>query len=285
MGAVKPIVPGPMRPFFPEDDPPGRLLPPAEAAERLWMIFDSHKAGRSGEALAEWNEIRLPPYAAHWRDLAMGAAYLQAGALSRAEMSFEAARQRQPENAVVAYFMGLLRLEQAAAVMRVPDNLNKSHDRLVSYTPAEDKALYEASAIMELQWAIARAHEIRLDEPLIETDMQLEETVFVPRTVNLLAAIGGENFAGRAHHTLFGVHLRRGELEVAEQHLDQTAQSGTDVLYGYRDLAEAYLIQERHAEAVRALGKDLDFQFPWARPLCERLVGLISKSPEAERIW
>ena len=282
---AKPILPARMQPFFPESNPPGRILPPAEAAHRLEMIFDAHRAGCSGEALAGWGEVRLPPYMAHWREIAMGAAYLQAGDLSQAEMSFEAARRMQPGHAVAAYFMGLVRLEQAVGVMRVPDGLIKARERLVSYTPAEDKELYERVAIIELQFAIARAHEVRLDEPLIATDMQLEESVFVPRTGNLLAAIGADNFAGKAHHTLFGVLMKRGELDAAEFHLGQAAQSGMEVLYGYRDLAEAYLIQERNADAVRALGMDLQVQFPWAVAMCERMVGAWKESLSREFAW
>jgi tetratricopeptide (TPR) repeat protein len=278
---AKPILPAPMRPFFPENPPPGRILPPAEAAARLWMIFDSHRAGCAAEALAGWNEVRLPDYMAHWREMAIGAAYMQAGDLPRAEMSFEGARQMQPDHAILAYFTGLLRLEQATAAMRVPDNLNKNRDSLVSYTPGEDKAMYEAAAIAELQFAIARAHEIRLDEPLIETDMQIEESVFVPRTGNLLVALGADNFVGKAHHTLFGVMLKRGELDAADYHLGQAARRGIAVLYGYRDLAEAYVIQERNSDALRALRRDLEIQFPWAA----RLFGLEAEVPMGDWVW
>jgi tetratricopeptide (TPR) repeat protein len=267
----KPLTPMPMRPYFPEEDPPGRVLPPAQAAHQLWMIFDSHRAGNTAEALEGWSEVRLPEHMAHWRELAIAAAYLQSGDLVRAEKALEAAQQMQPEHAVAAYFTGLLRLEQAAMATRVPDGLKRARERLVSYTPAEDKALYERAAIIELQFAIARAQEVCRDEPLIETDMAIEESVIVPRAGDLLAALGADNFAGKAHHTLFGVLIKRGELDAAEYHLGQVAQSGMDVLYGYRDLAEAYLMQERNADAVRAIGLDLQVQFPWAAQMCERM--------------
>lgn len=281
---AKPMMPAPLGPFFPED-PPGRLLPPAEAAARLWMIFDNHRAGRLLEALRGWDEVSLPKATAHWREIAMGAAYLQSGDLAKAEQHFDAARQMEPQHAAAAYFIGLLRLEQAAATARVPDSLNKIRHRLVSYSPREDKAMYEAAAIAELRFAIARAHEFRLDEPLIVTDMQIEEAVFVPRAADLLAALGADNFSGKAHHTLFGVQLKYGELDAAEYHLGQAAQSGIAVLYGYRDLAEAYVVQERTTDAMRALGKDLEVQFPWAAPMCRRWFGVAEELRIVNWLW
>ena len=281
----KPLMPMPMRPYFPEEDPPGRILPPAEAAARLWMIFDSHRAGKAAEALEDWGEVRLPGYMAHWREMAIAAAHLQSGDLVRAQTALEAARQMQPDHAVAAYFTGLLRLEQAAMAMRVPDGLNRERDRLVSYTPAEDKALYERAAIIELQFAIARCAYVRLDEPLIETDMQIEESVFVPRTVDLLAAIGADNFVGKAHHTLFGTLLKRGELDAAEYHLGQAAQSGIEVLFGYRDLAEAYLVDERNSDALRAIGMDLQVQFPWTAQMHARMIESWRQSLRRDFVW
>src|SRR5690349_13735218 len=64
------------RPFFPET-PPARQLPPAEAAARVAALIEQHRAGRALEALNGWEEVGLPRQTAHWREIAMGAAYLR----------------------------------------------------------------------------------------------------------------------------------------------------------------------------------------------------------------
>ena len=186
------------------------------------------KHSTAGEKLA------YPPQQPNWRKIAIGAAYLQAGDHDRAALHLEAARQFAPENAIAAYFTGLLRLEQATNVSRALDGMPK-RDHLVSYTPGEDKALYQMLAIGELEAAIVRASEVRLDERLIFIDSWIEDSMIVPTVGDLVAALGADNFVGKAHHVLFGLQLKRADLVVAEFHLDQAAATGIAVLYGYRD--------------------------------------------------
>jgi tetratricopeptide (TPR) repeat protein len=281
---AKPLLPATVRPFFPED-PPVRQLPPAEAVARLWMVLDSHRVGCVADALAGWRQIRLPNEAEHWREVAIGAAYLRVGDLERAEIHLNAARQLAPDHAIVAYFMGLLRLEQAATIGRVPDGPRSRQQWLVAYSPTEDKAQYQMLAMAELRKAIARAGDIRLDELLLATDPEIEEELSVPQAGDLIAALGADNFVGKAHHLLFGLYLDQAELANAEFHLDRAAATGIAVLYGYQDLAEAYLDQGRNADAVRLAGKDLQVKHPWVRPLCERLTALASDTAKAVWVW
>src|SRR5262245_61006820 len=106
MGVIaKPMTPAPLKPFFPEE-PPVRQIPPAEAATRLWMALDGHRAGCIAEALDGWQQIRLPDETAHWREIAIGAACLQVGDQQRAAVHLRAARQLAPDHAMVAYLMG-----------------------------------------------------------------------------------------------------------------------------------------------------------------------------------
>jgi tetratricopeptide (TPR) repeat protein len=285
MGTVaKPIPPQIAHPFFPED-PPVRQLPPAEAAARLWMTLENQAAGRIVEALSGWQQIRLPEETAHWREIALGAAYLRAGDLERAAMHFEAGRQQAPNHAVVAYFTGILQLEQAAAIGRVPDGVKGKALLLVSTTPLEDKALYQLLAMVELRHAIAEADEIRLDERLLVADPQVEEVVILPRVGDLLKALGAENFAGKAHHVLFGLHLDQGELASAEFHLERAAATGLAVLYGYRDLAAAYLDQGQNADAIRLALKDLDINQPWLGKLSGRLTETVQAISDKIWVW
>jgi hypothetical protein len=278
------MVPAPVKPFFPEE-PLIRQLPPAEAAARLWATLEDHRAGCFADALAGWSQIRLPEETAHWREIAMGAAYLRVGDQECAAMHLEAARKLAPGHAVVAYFTALLRLEQAATAARVPDGLKNSQQVLVAYTPGEDKRQYEQLALDELRLAIARAGQVRLDQPLLVTDPQIDESVSVPRSGDLLVALGADNFVGKAHHVSFGLQLGRGELADAEFHLDQAAATGIAALYGYRDLAAVYLDEGRSTDVLRVMTKDLDCNQPWVRPLCTRLTEMARSAGQAPWVW
>lgn len=261
MGALaKPLTPAPVKPFFPES-PPVREIPPAEAAARLSMIFELHRSGEATKAIAEWMQVGLPQETAHWREIAMGAAYLERGDLESADLHLDAALRLMPGHAAACYFTALLRLEQAAAAGRVPDGLGRG-DMLVSYTPMEDRAMYRASAVAELEMAIARAHDVYLDEWLVLGDPQVDEELIAPTAGDLMTALGAQNFVGKAHHVLFGLQLDQGQLNVAERHLAAAAETGIAVLHGYRDLGEAYLLAGEHCAAIRLGMRDLELNHP-----------------------
>jgi len=262
--------------------PPVRQLPPAEAAARLWTILENHRADRHREALNDWFEMGLPQEAAHWREIAIGVSYLELGDLNRAALHLEAADHLVPGHAVVAYFTGLLRLEQAVDVSRVPDGRRRS-DLLVSYTPTEDRALYRMLASGQLELAIARAPEVRLDEPLVPADRPIDEEFVSPTVGEFLKAIGANNFVGKAHHVLFGLRLDDGELAIAENHLDRAAETGIAVLHGYRDLAERYLIAEEHRDVVRVCLKDFELNYPAANRAMKWLFKL--NGPAGGWVW
>jgi len=285
MGVIaKPMTRAPLRPFFPED-PPVRQLPPAEAAARLWMTLDSHRAGCVAEALAGWEQIRLPTETAHWREIAIGTAHLHVGDQERAAIHLDLAGQLAPNHAIVAYFTGLLRLEQAGTVGRVPDVPKSRSQWLVAYSPMEDNVHYQMLAIAELRQAIALAGEIRLDERLLASDQQIDEPANVPRVGDLLTALGADNFFGKAHNMLFGLLLERGELADAKFHLDRATDTGIAALYGYQDLATAYLHQGCNADAVRVAAKDLQVNHPWLLRLCERMAVMTQDTAKAMWVW
>jgi len=134
----------------------------------------------------------------------------------------------------------------------------------------EDKALYEALAIVELQLAIMHSVNVRLDERLVAVDPR-KEAIMVPTAGDLVSALGADNFAGKAHHLLFGLLLDRSEPAAAEFHLDQAAASGIAVLYGYRDLTDSYLQAGRHWDAIRVCKKDVQFNHPWVGQISQWL--------------
>lgn len=281
---AQPLVPDHLvKPFFPEA-PPARDFPPAEAAARLWMTLQNHRAGHTLEALAGWEQLRLPQQTAHWREIAIAAALLQTGDLKQAAMHLDLARNLAPDHAVVAYYTGILRLEQAAAATRVPDGYEGTM-RMVAYTPMEDKAVLEMIARTELEMAIIKAGEVRLDQPLLMLEPGEEEAVVIPRVGDLLVALGADNFVGKAHHLLFGICLDRAELVTAEVHLDAAAATGVATLYGYQDLGETYLALDRPADALRAARKDLEINHPWVGETWNRLNEMTYATVKGMWVW
>jgi hypothetical protein len=276
---AKPMAPEIVKPFFPES-PPVRQLPPAEAAVRLWTILEYHRAGQGLEAIDEWTQVGLSEETAHWREIAMGAAYLKIGDLDRAAFHLDAAQQWMPGHPMAHYFTGLLMLEQAATAVRVPDGLRRG-DLLVSYTPTEDRAVYRMMAIGELELAIARAHEVRRDERLVRSEPLVDEELLAPTAGDLVKALGADNFVGKAHNTLFGLRLDGGELAVAEYHLARAVETGIAPLYGYRDLAKAYLLAEEQGAAIRVGLKDLELNCPGAG----RFIQWMFRSDQPSESW
>jgi hypothetical protein len=261
---AKPMPDVTVQPYFPEGEP-ALAMPAEETAARLWMTLEEQRAGRIGAALAGWEGIRLPTETEVWRQVGMAAAHLTAGQLAAAQDHLTLARDLAPENAVVAYYTGLLRMEQAAAAVRVPDDMTGAELRLVAHVPARGTLaaiVFKAMARAELHRAVARAEELRLDDRLIVDNMEMEERIVVPRVGDLLVALEADNFVGKAHHLLFGLEMDRGLLAEAETHLDLAVATGIAPLYGYEELAEAFLAQGNEPAALRAGAKDMQANYP-----------------------
>ncbi len=261
---AKPMDTPPVKAYFPEEEF-AYDLPPAALAARVWTILETQRAGLAREALMAWREIRLPGDAEAWREVAMAAAAMNCGRLDRAAMHLDNAREYENAQAVVAYYTGLLRLEQAAAAARVPDDATEGMLRMVAHDPMQGtlgRTVLRVLARRQLEMAIFRAGEIRLDERLVTGQPGMEEEFVVPRVGDLLVALDANNFIGKAHHTLFALELDRGQLRQAEEHLDQAVATGIAPLFGYGDLAEVYLAQEQPADALRATQKDMAANYP-----------------------
>jgi tetratricopeptide (TPR) repeat protein len=254
----------PDKPRFPEAMP-AIDQPPAEMAARLWMTLENHRAGCFGEALAGWQQIQLPDATVIWGHIAHAALMLQVGDLEQAAIELDLARRMDLDHPLVAYYTGILRLEQAAQAARIPDGMPEGNLRLVAHVPArgEDRAeVYRMLARVELGRAIALADRVRLDERLIATEDPLHQQLVVPHVGDLLVALGADNFVGKAHQMLFDLDLARGELTQAEQHLDAAVALGLPPLFGYHDLAEAYQAADRPEDALRAVRRDLQANYP-----------------------
>jgi hypothetical protein len=263
---AKPMDAVPDKPYFPELGPANEIqLPPAALAAKVWMILEQQRAGLDREALAGWREIELAGQADVWRQIAMAAAHLGVGKLERAATNLDQARTFEQGQALVAYYTGILRMEQARMGIYLPDELNDAKLRLVAYDPLHGpvgQTVMRVLARRQLQLAIAQAGEIRLDERLVTGEANFEEAVIVPRVGDLLVALGADNFVGKAHHLLFGLEMDRGELRQAEEHLDLAVAAGVAPLFGYEDLAAAYTVEEQPADALRAMRKDFAANYP-----------------------
>jgi tetratricopeptide (TPR) repeat protein len=269
------------QPFFPEA-PPAREIPPAEAAARLWMVLEHQRAGRVAEALAGWEPLMLAEDAAHWREIGMAAAHLQAGDYRRADVYLEEARQLAPANPVLAYYMGILHLEQAAAVGRdAPDE----RCRRGSWSPLSLRRngartrCWRCRSLPKPQCVPVKWRSINR----CSKSTPCSKKRVVPRVGDLLVALEADNFVGKAHHLLYALHLDRRELIQAELNLDMAGATGLATLYGYQDLADAYLADERYVDAKRALRKDLQANHGWVGRAYDRLA--VTAYDAARNVW
>ncbi|MDX1946569.1 MAG: hypothetical protein SFU86_14300 [Pirellulaceae bacterium] len=261
----------PMPPVFPEPRPADEL-PACEVAARLWMILEHHRAGCFGDALAGWGQLDLPAETAVWQHIARAAALLEAGDHAQVIVELDLARRLNERHPVVAYYTGLLRLEQAAAAERLPDVPELGNIRLVAAVPrpgTEARQIYERLARHELQQAIAHAGDVLLDQPLVTTAG--DPAVNMPCVGDLLVALRADNFVAKAHHLLFALELDRGELRAAEDHLDAAVAMGLTPLFGYEDLAQAYHEIGDEAGVLRVGQKDLRIRFPALWEACRQL--------------
>jgi tetratricopeptide (TPR) repeat protein len=238
--------------------------PPHERNETnqvLWRILELHRMGQVEEAIAAWREANLPCETDGWRDIAVAAAYLQAGELMEAQRHLDAALEFEPENAVAHYYAGLLRLAQAKGARNWNDALGPPTIMLVAMptiTP-NTRAMYELAAMMEFRAAIELADRIDPEAPLapytwVAPDMHTLPLV-TPTVGDLLVALGADRFPARAHNMLGAMYTDRGLCEEAEIHIDAAAAEGMVAPFAYRDLGAVMETEGRHEDAARVYMK------------------------------
>lgn len=230
----------------------------SSSSDRTWEILCVHERGLSDQAIEGWRGIRFSDSTEVWRNVALAAAYLDVGDLDQAAEALDEASHLQPNNAVLNYYRGLLRLEQALAAEQWMDAQGPMSTRLVSHVPKivapNTRSMYRLVAAMELQQAITNADQVRWSEPLVADSAGYDGRPR-PTVGELLQAIGAEMFEANSHHMLGSLYLERGNTELAEHHMDQARDLGRRVMFGYRELGEYYESQGRHGDAIRAFGK------------------------------
>lgn len=229
----------------------------ADLAFRVWQALELQHNQEYDAAIGAWHAIDLPCETTVWKQVALGQAYLATGEIkSAAEVLFDA-QALQPDNPVVHYFLGLLRLEQAYVAEQWPDAVGPPATTVVAYKPTDvapnTKSMYQLTAMMELEEAIRLAPDVWTDEPLVPADWP-SRAALAPTVGDLLLAASANNFEAKAHNMLSYLYLERGSLETAEGHMDSAAAGGLKVV-GYSDLGETYANAGQHTDAARAYVK------------------------------
>lgn len=226
-----------------------------DLSEQVWRALDLQNRERYAEAIAAWAAVAMPESTEVWKQVALGQAYLATGDVEQAAATLTTAITLGPENPVVHYYRGLLRLEQARVANDWYDAIAPRDVQLMSYTPPDvapnTRSMYKFAATADLEEAIKFANHVCLDDLLVPagepTRMALE-----PSVQDLLLALRAENFVAKSHNMLGSLYLERGSLEPAEKHMDAAVAAGLSVVYGYSDLGQEYEAAGRHDAAVRA---------------------------------
>jgi tetratricopeptide (TPR) repeat protein len=200
----------------------------------------------------------------------MGVAHLQLGELDEAAEKLMLAEDLEPQNPVVHYYLGLLRLDQARQAYEWNDAMDPTI-RFATYRPhlvaPNTRGMYELVAMQEFGAAIANAPYLDRGTVLMLHN-QMATLTLIPVTANdLMVALGCDQFEGQAHNVLGAMFLERGAYDAAEEHMDAAADAGLAVVFGYADLGAAYERQGRHADAARAYLKGMENDPGIVRPM------------------
>lgn len=202
-----------------------------------------------------WSQVQLPCETEVWKHVALGQAYLATGEVGEAAEALHLARSLEPENAVVHYFFGVLRLEQAYLSSDWYDAIEPGRTRLIAYLPPQaaphTKSIYKLQAITELEAALERADTLSPDTALVPVEWPTQ-AVMPPTVHDLLLAVRANNFVPKTHNMLGSLYVERGALEQAERHMDAAVSGGLHVLDGYSALGRQFDELGRHGDALRA---------------------------------
>lgn len=222
-----------------------------DPALTLWQALVTHATERGEEALARWETVSLPPESAVWQCLARVAILLEHDRLGEAELILAEAWRLAPEQPLVHYYQGLFELSSLA-----PWRRTLMHAPWAAATNRAEVSETALAAMAHLERAVALAPELDRQAWLLPVEVTAYPELR-PTVADLLVALGVGNFVGDAHHLLGQMFLDQGQYEVAEEHLDAARRAGNQVVLAYEDLADAFVVEGRHRDAARVLGKTL----------------------------
>ncbi|MBP90616.1 MAG: hypothetical protein CMJ64_28555 [Planctomycetaceae bacterium] len=226
-----------------------------DVSMKVWQAIDAQYHEDFDTAIVLWEAIQMPCETEVWKHVALGQAYLATDEVENATAALAMAEKLEPENPVVHYFVGVLRLQQAYLADEWNDAEGPRTTVLVAYPPHDvvpnTQSMYRLKAMMELEDAIKFAPQLHLYKSLVP-DAWPTEAAMAPTVHDVLLATRANNCAAKAHNMLGDLYLQRGSLEQAEQHMDAAVAGGLSVVYGYSELAEEYENAGRHSDAMRA---------------------------------
>ncbi len=222
---------------------------------RVWEAIDAQHHQDYERAVVLWEAVQMPCETEVWKHVALGQAYLATDDVENASLALARADKLDPENAVVHYFVGVLRLQQAYMAHEWNDAEGPRSTVLVAHPPHDvvpnTQSMYRLKAMMELEDAIKFAPQVHLYKSLVP-DAWPTAAAMPPTVHDVLLATRANNFVAKAHNMLGDLYLDRGSLEQAEKHMDAAMAGGLTVVYGYSELAEEYEDAGRHSDAMRA---------------------------------
>jgi tetratricopeptide (TPR) repeat protein len=229
-----------------------------DVSMQVWQAIDAQYHEDFDTAIMLWEATQMPCETEVWKHVALGQAYLATDEIEDASAALARAEKLEPENPVVHYLLGVLRLQQAYLADEWNDAEGPRTMVLVAHPPLDvvpnTQSMYRLKAMMELEDAIKFASQLHLYKALVPDDWPTEAAM--PPTVHdVLLAARANNFAAKAHNMLGNLYLDRGSLEQAEQHMDEAVAGDLSVVYGYSELAEKYENAGRHSYAMRAYMK------------------------------
>ncbi len=232
--------------------------PRQDAGLSVWNVLVTHAQGNLVDAIDGWQEVPLPEQAEVWRHVATAAALLELDRHEEASIALDAAWDVDRDNAVVQYYTALWNLNAA----------RRSHEWLDAWTPdafrftsrptvtPNSESTYQLAAMQQFEEALELAPNIERGELLVPTTWT-HEPVLRPSVDDLLRAVGAHRFEGMSHSILGTMFLDRGQMELAEAHLDQAVAHKAPVAFSYQELAEEYEELGRPFDAARAYAKSL----------------------------
>lgn len=240
-------------------------------AADAWEAIAEQHAGHWNEAAAIWRRAAVPQVSELWRHLSVGVAELNLGNLEFADEQLAIAREFDRENPVVRYFIGRLRIKQAAMAQRSADAVPLTGTRLVDGAAADDApaepsqscpggksaARLELEAINELETAVTYASRLDLRATLadvrwvVPVPYPISEPAASPTVGELLGSLGADNFAGKSHGLLANLYLNRRQPDQVEYHVDEANSLGIAVPDAYRGAGRLFEELGQSADAFR----------------------------------
>lgn len=229
-----------------------------DAGLTAWNTLVIHAQGDLVTAVQAWQATPLPEGTEVWRQVAMAAALLELDRQDEASKALDAAWNADPENPVVHYYTALWNLNAARRAHQwldawSPDAFRFSGRPVV--TP-NSETTYQLAAIEQFEKAIELAPNVERGQPLVPTNWT-HEPVLRPTVDDLLHALGRYPFEGMSHSILGTMYLDRGQMELAEEHLDRAVEYNAPVAFSYQELAKTYEEMDRPFDAARAYAKSI----------------------------